>query len=523
MAESNKFKITIDSIAGGQSIYEFMPSKGQFSSAYAVDIKPDGTFGPSPRWRFSGATLNGDPLWMKAEPKSGNGTVYVYDNVGSVYSLTQSVITGVGDLNDGGTAEGNGMEYYDNYMYFARSTTIARYGPLNGTPSFTDDYWVTTLSKTALTNTTYPNYGTAASVGVPNHFLKRGKNGKLYIADVVGNQGTIHYIATTKTTVEGDTNNGSTYDALDLPYGHYPIAMENWNEYLVILCYAGAGTSLKLVFWDPTNTVTYDRIVDFEFPDMIGCGLKNINGELFVVSATDTNADSFTRITKYLGGYSFQQVALYSGDTPLPGAIDGALNRLFVGGHRTGTDISGSPTGGAVFALGTERGGMSDALFTVGGVTCTTTTNNIVTAVNAETAYLLYGWTTGSVGTGNQGIDGSNSAPDGADSIIPACEIVSAPIMLGVPFRVDKITFGINQAVTLPYKVGVWTDNGSSTRNQFSTTKQSTDSDRIFYKLDNATGKKYFKLFFQWPQAQSNSSHGKVHFPITIEGEIFPE
>lgn len=523
MADSNKFKITIDSIAGGQSIYEFMPSKGQFSSSYGVDIKPDGTFGPSPRWRFSGATLNGDALWMKAEPKSGSGTVYVYDNAGSVYSLTQSVISGVGDLNDGGTAEGNGMEYYDNYMYFARSTTIARYGPLNGTPSFTDDYWVTTLSKTALTNTAYPTYGTAATIGVPNHFLKRGKNGKLYIADVVGNQGTIHYIATTKTTVEGDTNNGSTYDALDLPYGHWPIAMENWNEYLVILCYAGAGTSIKLVFWDPTNTVTYDRIVDFEYPDSTACGLKNINGELFVVTATDVDGVGSTRITKYLGGYSFQQIALYAGDTPLPGAIDGVLNRLFVGGHRTGTDISGSPTGGAVYALGTEKGGLNDSLFTVGGVTCTTTTNTLVTAVNAETSYLIYGWTTGSVGAGNQGIDGANQAPDGADSVVHACDIVSAPIILGVPFKITKITFSTDQAVTLPFRVGVWTDNGSTSTNQFYRTVTSSDTDRIFYLLSNATGKKYFKVFFLWPSAQSNSTHGKINMPITIEGELYPE
>ncbi len=105
----------------------------------------------------SSTTMAGSPMWLIQNPK--NQYTYVYDSVGSVYQIGAGYIgemTQLGDLSDGGNAKGNGGEYYDNYAYFARNTTIARYGPLDGTPTMIKDYWGGTLGLTPLSDTTYP-------------------------------------------------------------------------------------------------------------------------------------------------------------------------------------------------------------------------------------------------------------------------------------------------------------------------------------------------------------------------------
>ena len=159
---TKRIQFVIDSILGGIAPFEYASNDDQFLDAYS--ISPD-VFGSNSLQAPTGAiqpiaidkqgsTAN-TPLWMTSNPK--NEVRYVYDSVGSVYSQsTSDNVTGLGDLNDAGDASGNGMAYYDNYIYFARDTTVARYGPLDGTPAFTDDYWVGTLGLTALTDTQYP-------------------------------------------------------------------------------------------------------------------------------------------------------------------------------------------------------------------------------------------------------------------------------------------------------------------------------------------------------------------------------
>src|SRR3990167_2051873 len=235
--------IKIESILGGHAPSTHFAGKDQFRASLGIDprqgIADSGIYAsfPSGLLKPVGVTNLGTTVasikWFVNEPK-GTGAVYAYASTGSVYTLDAN--GAIGELSDGGneagTGSGNGAGYYDNYVYFAKNTTIARYGPLNGVATLNGDYWGTTLAKTALVHTTYTNQ----DIGLvyPNHILHRHSDGRLYIADVVDNKGTIHYIATTKATVEGDTDNSSTYNKVQVGYGLWPTALETYGSDLAI-------------------------------------------------------------------------------------------------------------------------------------------------------------------------------------------------------------------------------------------------------------------------------------------------
>jgi hypothetical protein len=143
--------------------------------------------------------ITGDPYWIITNPKTAD--IYVYTNVGKFYKInpTLTTITLIATL---ATSSGNGAEYYDNYIYLATNTDVARYGPMDGSPTMTTSFWVGTMANPALTNTTYPSL---LGKQMPNHSMLRLQDNQLYFCDVVGNKGALHKIKTRKTTVEGDT------------------------------------------------------------------------------------------------------------------------------------------------------------------------------------------------------------------------------------------------------------------------------------------------------------------------------
>ncbi|MFA7662690.1 MAG: hypothetical protein WCX88_02120, partial [Patescibacteria group bacterium] len=334
------FEIRIETILGGQSPTTHFSQAGQFRASLGIDpAQPindldtaystiaSGLLRPSASEEFSGTTINSAPLWMKTNPK--DTLIYVYDALGSAYTITATLdtVTALSDAGHLSSALGNGFEYYDNYMYFFKNTDVCRYGPLNGTPVFNPTYWTGTLAKTALVNTIYPSTF-LNDLRLPNHPAVRHSDGTLYFGDVVDNQGYIHTIKTSKTTVEGDTNNGSTYQKLAFGYGLWPTAIESYGSDIAIAFFEGGNIGLKqksakLAFWDTTST-NFNKITWVEFPDSIITAIKNVNGVLYVVSG-NYKTRGF-RVTRFLGGYSFDEV-YYSetGEPCLPGAIDGLL------------------------------------------------------------------------------------------------------------------------------------------------------------------------------------------------------
>ena len=539
--------INIESIFGGQSELRYFGGKDQFQSSYAIDpdlpssdsspqiYGPSGFLRPvsSQRIDFSFA---GTPMWMVSNPK--DDLVYVLDSTGSAYTLQPDGYT-ITALSDGGSlssGSGNGAAYHKNYIYIFKNTDVARYGPLNGTPVYNGSYWVgSPLSTTALTNTTYPSL-VRATKALPNHPAHfHSSDGRLYFGDVVANQGTIHYIDTTKTTVEGDTNEASKYNALDLPHGYWPIDIESYGTDLAIALYEGSNDSVtlqrkaKLSFWDTTAT-NFNKIIDVEFPDPIITALQNVNGVLWVFSGQLGVLG--TRICKFIGGYSFEQVAFINdSEPPFPGATTALLNRVLFAGTVASVKDAAGPA--CVWAYGSKTGKYT-GLFNVMGATASGATTDITSlAVVSQLGGLgvstvglqvpIIGWNTGT------GVPfGIDRQTDAYGSVNPIWR--SQTYRIGRPFKITKIRIPLanniadSTRIIVP-KIFIDEARSSYTLTTINSTNYPNDDaggaviaapKNIVIRPDAVVGQHNFFLELTW----SGSSLITVGLPITIEYEI---
>lgn len=508
-------KITIDSIFGGFAPIKYFPQKGQFTASIGID--PDmpiddtvtgvsGMLRPTAMAKFSGTEVTGVPLWIIANPKTSN--IYVYANDGKVHTVDSTFAMGTA-LNSGNaltTASGNGAEYYDNYAYFTTNTNVTRYGPLNGSPSLDQVYWGTTLSKTALVNTTYPSIN---SIVMPNHVMFRHTDNKLYFCDVVGNQGVLHYISTTKTTVEGDTNNGSSYNALDFPYGYWPTCISNSGTDLVVGLIEGSSTTTrqkpaKISIWD-TTSASYTSISDIELADPIISAIKNVNGRVYIFSG---GAGRGCRVSVLSSAYSVQEVA-YLDDTypPFQGAVDHILNRIAWGGATSYPETSAS-----VFAYGSkiERAGKS--------------VQNILKASSSGTAPLvtavkyaqnqamskvqpIVGWT-----------DGSAKGLDKLSTTYGVSVWRSEVFRVGRNFEIRQliIQLGASLATNMTIVPKIYVDD-ESTSYTYKTINSTNFSGRTIEDFTVARGKNDFILELRW----SGSVLCPVKLPISILLDVY--
>lgn len=250
------------------------------------------------------------------------------------------------------TMECHGAVYYNNYIYLFTQTNVSRYGPLNNSPALAHGFWVTTLAEVALTDTAYPSL---RGVEIPNHFAHVHGDNSMYFLDFINGQGLVHRINTRKVTNEGDTD-GSTvpslYNALDLPFGFYPTAIESFGTNLIILGIYSTDATINqgksaFVIWDPTNTISWN-IGPVFLPDPLATAVLNVNGLIHVWSGNGQNG---VRVSRYLGsGEAVKDLAYQEeGLPPLSGAVDALGNRIVWGGFTTNP-----ATGAAVFAYGSK-------------------------------------------------------------------------------------------------------------------------------------------------------------------------
>lgn len=71
---------------------------------------------------------------------------YAYDDVGNIYKIDASDVFTL--IRTVANSHGQGMEVQADYLYYTQNTQIGRYGPLDGVPTFTDN-WQTGLNSTA--------------------------------------------------------------------------------------------------------------------------------------------------------------------------------------------------------------------------------------------------------------------------------------------------------------------------------------------------------------------------------------
>lgn len=549
MSDPKRFQVRIDSILGGHSRTTHFASGDQFRASVGIDpgsplqgsagspysisklnVKPSGLIRPTKASAITG-TMNQTPMWMRGARSTT--TIFVLDARGSVYTYAQgdSVFTALSDIG-ATTGSGNGMEYSDNYMYMATNTDIARYGPLDGTPKFTPNYWTGTLGLTALENASYPyiNLPSLSAKALPNHYLHRHSDGKLYIADSVGNQGYLHYIKTTKTTVEGDTNAGSTYQALRFGYGLVPICMESLGSQIVTALYERDATAsannigirgqtlrAKIAFWD-TLSQNFNAITWVEFPDGLITAMKNVNGTLYVFSAPAEKSQGF-RVSRYVGGSTFEEV--WSSEdalAPLPGGVDGSSSRLVFG---SSTFIPKST--GCVYSLGLAANGISNGVF------CPFST--AVSGDNMVTALILpsysgrgKGWDYPVMGTSD--FSSTFKIEDfglGGSSNMNATWW-SQVFRIGQRFKITKIRIPLTEGLTSLTQITpkIYTDDGfgtSFTLTAMTSTAFGTTQRTIVYRPENVTGESNFWLELDWGSEYQMA----VGLPITIEYEIIPD
>lgn len=388
----------VASILGGISETWNQSGEGQFLASLGIDpeaatgalIKSSGGIIPSPYSEFSSASVGAAPMWITGVSTSSGVWSYLADGSLVTYSavLASEEVKGIPT-----SGAGNGMAYYNDYVYLSTPTNISRQGRLSLTaPTMTNGYWVTDLGMSALTNSTFPS---TRDVTYPNHVLWPHSDGRLYVADYDGANGRIHSL----TTDSDGTNGSGSYNDLTLPPGYMPMDMKTYGGDLAIALspqakYAAgaipkaAGSLLAL--WDAVPGNRPYRFVPINEPLATAVIVKN--GELFVLAG---QIDADVKLLRYLGGYSFETLAVVSEGFPPPaGAADVLGNMLVWGGSTTYP-----ATSAGLFAYGFRSGKLpGNSLNHIGRISDTSGTNPIVTCVKflQRGRFPVIGWRTGS-------------------------------------------------------------------------------------------------------------------------------
>jgi hypothetical protein len=516
--------IQISTVLGGWAPSEYFSQAGQFQNSLGIDpempkddsgTRPSGILRPTAMSKFSGTEITGVPLWIETNNKDANA--YVYANDGKVHAVIRSgdVIKMGTALNSGSaltTAAGNGLAYYNNYLYGASNADIWRYGPLNGSASLAQSFW-TGLSLTALTNTAYPGIN---GVSIPNHPMHvHTANNRLYFGDVNANNiGILSMIKTKKVTVEGDTNDTvipSAYNVLDFYYNWYPTCIATIGTELAIGLINGINTGIKqgnaqVAFWSTVASDTsYNRIA--ELPDPLITAMKNVNGQLYVFSGS---AAGGMRLSRYLGGESFEEL-FYADDQypPFQGAVDYMINRIVWGSKTTIPAVSAS-----VFALGSKSRAINMGIHNILKTT-SAGSSPLATAVKylkqGAAEQPIVGWT-----------DGSAKGLDKLSTTYGTSIWRSAIYRVGSSFRIKNIRIPLSAAVAANMTIGVKVYKDEMSTGTTVGTINSTNyanSDKFIKLYPETVGSNNFFIELTW----SGTALCPVSLPITCEIEYIDD
>ena len=134
--------VTIDRWNGGLSDGDILGSEGSFRFGQGLDYKsnPNAITADSALAKDSSTTVATLPTWFAYNTNLAD--VYAYDTGGKIYkkdTTTWALLSTVA------SSQGQGLEVYDDYLYYTQNSQIGRYGALSGSPSFTDN-WQTGLN-----------------------------------------------------------------------------------------------------------------------------------------------------------------------------------------------------------------------------------------------------------------------------------------------------------------------------------------------------------------------------------------
>lgn len=520
-------RVTVDSVFGGIATTQYNAAAGQYLNAVAIDpdfpatdgagdFRVSGALRPTAYTSFDGANVSDNPYWITTNPKDALVYTYMRDGKFVSYSSALGSETLVATAS---TSSGNGMAYYNNYIYVFRNTDVDRYGPLNNSPAYATGVWTgaTLGSLTALTNTTYPSHRGAAGT-LPNHPAHVHGDGALYFGDFAVGQGLIHRIKTTKVTDEGDTDNGSGYNVLDLPFGYMPTAIASYGTDLVIAAVQTTNGTLvqgsaALFFWD-TFADSFYRQVDL--PDTLVTALQISNGILYIWSGSIK--DKGYRLSAYAGSQQIQSIYLSpSGSPPLAGAVTAHGDRIFWGTTQM-TQTTGSPSYySTVMAFKSQDPRLPNGVHSVAQASnSTTSTDGLITAL-AVAEQAAFGKTQFVIGWRDAAAYGLDKRTTTYGNAIWRSPMIN----VGRKFRIANIRFALSAAVAANMTITptVYTDDFSSSSTQGLDVINNTNfanSERHIEYRPNINGDHNFVLEFVWSGTVLNS----VILPITIDVEI---
>jgi len=513
----SEINIKIESILGGMNPAQYFNAENGYNSAIGIDPdlpvgtdkKTSGMLVPSLYQTFSVTHVDNDPMWIITN--GGNNKIYIYCDNGAFVSYS-STLASETDLTKPTSGAGNGAAYYNNYIYLATPTNVSRYGPMDGTPAIGQNVWTaaTLGSQTALANATYP---TIQGVKIPNHPMHvHPSNNTLYFGDFNNGQGYIHKIKTKKTSVLGDTDNGSDYNVIDLPFGYYPTDIESYGTYLVILAIQTRDTTIDqgpaaLFFWDTHEDFFFNQV---DLADPLGTALLNVNGLLYVFSG---NASSGFRISKYIGGDSLIEVSYFEdGHPPFAGAVEAVGSKMLFGSTTSYPEASAS-----VLSFGSKRGDLPQKLHNIirsnatGADTPRITSLKRVQQASNVDPKVIVGWGDGS----GYGLDKSGT---GTFNSVWRSELFK----INKPFRIERIRIPLGTALATNMEIvpKLIIDDGSATKTlqTINTTNYTAGARKIIYKpeellTDDANGENNFMLELNW----GSTTQLPVLLPIEID------
>ena len=221
----------VDRFSGGLSDGSKIGISGAFRNGRSLDYRSDPdvlqtNYAPT---KISGTVDVSRVNWIIPV----NSDVYFYDFTGNLYSRTggTGTFTNLGSIS---SSQGQGAEFFNDYVYLGGSAKAARYGPISGSPTLTDPYatFASVQAETYLPMCTFINY---LCVG----------NGR--------------YLG----TFDGTT---WTYNQLTLPLGyHIRCLVAITGKFLAIGTYQGSTLNstgnAKIFLWDGTST-TYNDIIE---------------------------------------------------------------------------------------------------------------------------------------------------------------------------------------------------------------------------------------------------------------------
>lgn len=349
---------SISTIFEGLQPSALFGSEGQYQAGIGIDpdvpatddeddLKTGGIIRPVSYEQFSGEDIDSAPIAVLTNPKDSNVMAILASGRMVQYDQDLSNETLIGQLQEGGMSPSDvpcrGADYYNNYYYMRTPHDVSRYGPLDNSPSLTNEIWTgaTLGTQDPLTDAEFPT--TLFGIGYLNHFGTTHVDGALYFLDFVAGTGYVHKIKTKKVTDQGDTDDGSSFGILDLPPDYVPITISPYGEDLVV----GASFTTDpgiiqglaaLFFFSPVDIEpSFYRKV--QVPDVLCSVLKYNNGVLLGLSG---DIGGGYRIFQYAGGDTIDTLGIIEdGYPPLQGAADSVGNRL-VWAANTSTPIFSS-------------------------------------------------------------------------------------------------------------------------------------------------------------------------------------